>query len=77
MFYGFCPFTGYGTLVLFVVFLLLAGTAFLLLRTKERGVGSRRISAAEVLDRRLARGEISEHEYRRVKEMMETRKQEK
>ena len=77
MFYGFCPFTGYGTLVLFVVFLLLAGTALLILRRRESRLGSRRISAAEVLDGRLARGEISEHEYRRVKEMMETRKQEK
>jgi len=62
LFYGFCPFTGYGSLVLFGVFLLLAGTVFLSLRSKERGEESRRISSAEVPDRRLVSGEISEHE---------------
>jgi uncharacterized membrane protein len=77
MFYGFCPFAGYGILVLFGVFLLLAGTALLILRRRESRLGSRRVSAKEMLDRRLARKEISEHEYRRIKEMMETREKEK
>lgn len=76
MFYGFCPFTGFGSLVLFIVFLLMAGTALLFLRRKERDGGRRRVSAEEVLDGRLARGEISEQEYRRIKEMIESRERE-
>lgn len=73
MFIGSCPLTGYVFPGLLFLFLLLAAGALIFYRSHGKEESDKRISSSEILDKRLARGEVTENEYKRIKEMIEAR----
>jgi uncharacterized membrane protein len=54
---------------------LLIGAVYLLVTKSMHGSGEERDDPRRTLDRRLARGEIDPDEYRRLRELLETREQ--
>lgn len=61
-------------LILFIILLLVAAVIVVAVRTSRRvtgGSGSGEPSALETLKQRYARGDISEEEYRRMRQTLE------
>ncbi|MBN2725842.1 hypothetical protein JXR74_00580 [Candidatus Mcinerneyibacteriota bacterium] len=73
MFIGSCPLTGYVSLGLLLLFLLLVAGALLFYHSHGKEESDMRISSSEILEKRLARGEVTENDYKRIKEMIEAR----